>query len=313
VKPGSSHYLLLSIIVIGLFLNTGCSTKTTIADTATPTSQLIITATLPPTLTPRPSPTLAPATATVPVTPADGQTTSQLNVRSGPTADSDQLGTINIFAKVQIVGKDSTSGWWMILYPESPTGTGWITAQFVQVPDSSGVPVIKPPPQLTGSVSTASDIPEGEGPTPEPENGSVSSPVPTPILATAFPDGDSAQSPGVSITLSAAATRSFNYSSDISTPEGDAEDWVQFLLSGQTGQQTTVAVMLDCSGSSDMNLELIQNNVLLQAWDNIACGQVSQLQLFLFVGAPYSLRLYPAQGNSSLNYVAYTVMVQLAK
>lgn len=244
----------------------------------------------------------------MPVAPSEGQTTSQLNVRSAPSADSAKLGTINIFAKVQIVGQDPTSDWWMIVYPESPTGTGWITAQFVQVPDSSNVPVIAAQPQ------TVENTPEGEaGPTVEAGSVITPSPAPTLILVTALPDGDSALSPAVSITLSAASTRSFSYSSDISSPEGDPDDWVQFTLDGQPGQQTTVSVALDCSGSSDLNLELVQNGTLLQGWENIACGQRSELHLFLFAGAPYSLRLYPAQGIGSLNYVAYTVIVQLTK
>lgn len=303
---------MLSMFTFALLASAACSAEAAAPDTPTPTPTptplFIITATLPPTQTPRPSPTPAPATATVPVAPAEGQTISRLNVRSAPSADSAKLGTVEIFAKVQIVGKDPTNGWWMIVYPESPTGTGWITAQFVQAPDSSSVPVIGAQPQA------AENTPEGEaGPTVEAGSATAPSPASTPILATAFPDGDSALSPAVSITLSAASTRSFNYSSDISSPEGDPDDWVQFTLDGQTGQQTTVSVTLDCSGSSALNLELIQNGELLQGWENIACGQRSTLHLLLFAGAPYSLRLFPAQGNTSLHYVAYTVIVQLSK
>jgi hypothetical protein len=118
----------------------------------------------------------------------------------------------------------------------------------------------------------------------------------------------------VSITLSKASMRSFNYSSDISSPEGDPEDWVQFILDGQLGQQITVAVILNCSGSTSLNVELIQNTSLLQGWEEIACKQQpSQLQLYLFAGSPYYLRLTPAQGNNAINYVAYTVTVRLSQ
>jgi hypothetical protein len=74
-----------------------------------------------------------------------------------------------------------------------------------------------------------------------------------------------------------------------------------------------VSVVLDCSGSSTLNVELIQNGVSLQKWETLPCGRLSQLQLNLFVGAPYTLRLFPAQENSSLNYVAYTLNVQLLR
>ena len=109
----------------------------------TPThTPAFVTATLPPTLTPRASPSPAPPTNTPPVTPVEGQTTAQLNVRSAPSAASENLGTVNIFSKVQIVGKNSSESWWMILYPESPNGVGWITSQYVQVSGAPDVPVI---------------------------------------------------------------------------------------------------------------------------------------------------------------------------
>ena len=148
VKRYSSQPTLYSIFTLVLLVSTACSAEVTVPDTPTPTPLIIITATLPPTQTPLPSLTPEPATATVAVAPAEGQTISQLNVRSAPSAESDLLGTVEIFANVQIVGKDPTSGWWMIVYPASPTGTGWITAQFVQVSDPSNVPVIGAQPQV---------------------------------------------------------------------------------------------------------------------------------------------------------------------
>ena len=70
---------------------------------------------------------------------------------------------------------------------------------------------------------------------------------------------------------------------------------------------------ITCSGGSPLNVELIQNNSLLQGWNDIVCGQPSQLQLYLYAGSPYYLRLTPAQGSNPVNYVAYTVIVQLSQ
>jgi len=235
-------------------------------------------------------------------------------VRSAPSAESNLLGSIPLATSVQIVGKDPNSGWWLIAYPESPTGTGWVTAQFVQASNTQDIPVVSGNAGGTANSAETGNAPVAEaGPTIEAGSAAVASPAPTMVLATAFPDGDSTQSPAVSITLSKSSVRSFNYSSDISTPEGDAEDWVQFTLDGQFGQQTTVAVILNCSGSSPLSVELIQNTSHLQSWDEIACGQPSQLQLYLYAGSPYYLRLTPAQGNNPINYIAYTVTVQLSQ
>jgi uncharacterized protein YraI len=308
VKRIPQQPIIYSILTLLLFVSTACSPEATVPDTPTPTPQIIITSTLPPTLTPLPSATLEPPTPTVAVQPVEGQTTAQLNVRSNPSETGDLLGTIDIFAKVQIVGKDPTSGWWMIVYPESSNGTGWVTAQYVQATDTQDVPVIN---------ANAGQQAQGTQTEAVPTVGAGSAVPATPEsllnLATAFPDGDSVQSPAVSIKLSKASVRSFNYSSDISSPEGDPEDWVQFQLEGQTGQETVVSVILNCSGSSPLNVELIQNEVILQSWGDIFCGNPSQLQLYLFVGSPYSLRLTPAGGNSSIDYVAYTVTVQLSQ
>jgi len=304
--------MLVALIPLFVLVGAACSPQETLPDTPTLTPQVIITSTLPPTLTPLPSNTPEPPTPTLAVQPAEGQTTAQLKVRNAPSETGDLLGTVDIFAKIQIVGIDPTSGWWMIVYPQSPTGTGWVTAQYVQATNAQDVPVISAnaggPAQGTAVAAQTEAGPTVEAGSPAPTSaGSAQN------LATAFPDGDSAQSPAVSLSLSKASVRSFNYSSDISSPEGDPEDWVQFKLEGHTGQETVVSVILNCSGSSPLNVELIQNNVILQSWSDIVCGHPSQLQLYLFVGSPYSLRLTPAGGNSSIDYVAYTLTVQLSQ
>jgi len=313
-KTFSLSLFLITVIAFTLS-GTACSAEVTLPDTPTPTQVLIITATLPPTQTLPPSPTLESATTTPVIAPAEGQTISQLNVRSAPSADSNQIGTVSIATNVQIVGKDPTSGWWMILYPDSPTGRGWVAAQFVQVADPSIVPVINPQEQTTVNAPVTGLAPEPRASsTIEVGSAAVLPSTPAPILATAFPDGDSAQSPAVSMTLTRTAMRSFNYNSDISSPEGDPEDWVQFSLDGQTGQQLMVSVVLGCTGSGKLNVELIQNSAVLQGWDNLPCDQQnSQLQLYLYAGAPYYLRLFPAEDNTSLSYLAYTLTVQLYK
>ena len=304
--------LILVILAVFILSSTACSAEPPVPDTPTPTPLLFITATLPPTQTPRPSATPEPPTATVPVQPVEGQTISQLNVRSAPSAESDLLGTIQIATKVQIVGKDPTGSWWMIAYPDSPTGKGWVTAQFVQASNTENVAVFNAQAQSAESAPGTNNDPVAEaGPTAEP--GSVTAPSPAPglTLATAYQDGDSAEAPAVSITLSKTSVRSFNYSSDVSSPQGDSEDWVQFKISGEQGQPATVAVVFNCTGSGALSVELIQNNSHLQGWDNMTCGHPNQLILSLFVGAPYSLHISPSQANNLQTYINYTLMVTL--
>jgi len=307
------RHLALLFLLLGLALYTAaCGADTPPPPSPTPTI-FLITATLPPTQTPRPSPTPLPPTPTPPVQPVEGQTTSQLNVRSAPSADGDLLGTVYMFAKVQIMGKDASGGWYLIQFPESPSGAGWITAQFVQVSGSPDVPVIveAAQPAATGAQAASTPAITGAASPSAPEAG-VSPPPAMPAgQSPALADNDSSQSPAVSLTLSAAQTRSFQYSSDVSSPQGDADDWVQFTLTGQAGQPANVSVMLQCTGSGPLAVELIQAGVRLQTWTDIPCGQARQLLLSLFAGNPYTLRLLPGLGNGALNYAAYTVVVAL--
>ena len=308
VRRTASLTFSLSILTGTLLISTSCSADVAAVDTPTPTpTVLIITATLPPTQTPLPSQTPDPPTATVPVAPVEGQTTSQLNVREAPSAESAQLGTVTIFAKVQIVGKDPTGGWWMIVYPESATGTGWVTAEFVQVSDPSKVPVINTEPRRRRMPVQRKQAPWVR---PEAQNPQR---LPLRLFWRRLTQMAIVAVPGSQHYPFTASLRSFNYSSDISSPEGDPEDWVQFILGGQSGQETMVSVVLEPSGSGALNVELVQNGASLQGWENIPCGQRSQLQLTLFAGAPYSLHLWPAPGNSSVSYIAYTVIVELVK
>ena len=291
-----------SLLLMSVACNAEVSQEETIVPSPTPLTY--ITATLPATRTPYPSSTPMPSPSVTPIAPVEGQATSQLNVRDVPSVAGNKIGTIGIFEKVQVVGKDSSESWWMIIFPDSVLGRGWVSAQFLQVEDASGVSVIPDATQVLGT---------GVNPTAESGDESAPTVIPTEVLKIAPLDGDSADAPSVNVTLSEKSLSSFSYSDELSIPEGDAEDWLRFGLEGSAGQQKIVLVILDCSGGGALNLELIQNSVLLQNWEKVNCGQRRQLQLYLFVGAPYSLRIYPVQNNTTLNYLAYTLTVQLTK
>lgn len=117
-------------------------------------SPAFFTATLPPTLTPSPTqtatlPAITPkATEQSNIVPVEGTTTSQVNVRMGPSTVSESLGTIGIFAKVQIVGREASGNWYQVLYAESETGKGWLRAEYVQVDPNAEIRLVE-----TGSAS----------------------------------------------------------------------------------------------------------------------------------------------------------------
>jgi uncharacterized protein YraI len=71
--------------------------------------------------------------------------TTQVNVRSAPDANAASLGLLNYMANVQVIGKDSTNGWLMIIYPEKSSTVAWVAASYVQLKDGnlSKLPVMQ--------------------------------------------------------------------------------------------------------------------------------------------------------------------------
>src|SRR5581483_10301053 len=145
------HKYIFIIAALGLLVS-GCGMNLSTPTAATP---FIITSTLPPGPPLSPAETAQPPTATPTLTPIEGTTSTQVNVRGEPSTASAPLGMIPAFSKVQIVGKDPNAKWYQILYAQAPDGKGWITAQYVDVKDKDAIPVAGGAP---GSGSGASGV-----------------------------------------------------------------------------------------------------------------------------------------------------------
>lgn len=103
------------------------------------------TATLPPTFTPRPSLTPAPPTLVPTFTPVNGTTSTQVNVRSAPSSSAGALGLLPAAARVQVLGRDSSGQWLMIIYPPNTSSTGWVAAAYITLEgrEISSLPVMQ--------------------------------------------------------------------------------------------------------------------------------------------------------------------------
>jgi len=121
---------------------------------------------------------------------------------------------------------------------------------------------------------------------------------PTPTLVPAPIDGDSAQSPAVKVILSVAGSRSFHYSSDVSSPDGDNEDWVQFA---SFSQRTLLS--LDCFGNGVPTLEILQNN---RSVKEVTCGEKVVVNT-----VPEGIYMVHIESNSGggLQYARYILQV----
>lgn len=167
----------------------------------------------------------------------------QINVRSGPGTDYDSLGTLNPQDVVSLIGKDPAGAWLQIEFPQGvgPEGTGWVSAAFVQAQGAERLPIVAESGIVIGT-GTPTIIPA----------------TPTATVVPARQDHDSAESPLAQVTFDPTATTTFLYNGDVSAPDGDTEDWIQF-----TSFSERSLVEVDCRRDT-LVIEIIQNGQVIQ-------------------------------------------------
>jgi uncharacterized protein YgiM (DUF1202 family) len=223
-----------------------------------------------------------------------GRVIQRLNVRSGPGTTFDTLGLIEPGVVVSLTGKNITASWFQIDYTSGPGGLGWVTSQYVQTDSAADLPVLDD----YGNVVTPDTA------------GTPSGPVlpSTPTVGPAYADGDSSVSPAIRVTFSATGTQLFVYSSQVSTPEGDAEDWIEFTPYAAIGTNARLDISLVCTGNGTLVVELWQGGTPLSSWGALACGETGK-SILLPAGQVYLMHLSPAPGDG-LQVVAYTLTVK---
>jgi uncharacterized protein YraI len=344
----------------------GCSFSVDVIEADAPT-EFVVTSTLPPSPTSKPSETPLPPPPTGTVVPAAGTTSTQVNVRVEPSTSSEVVGIIPENTNVEIIGKDPGGNWWLIKYPQggqAPEGEGWVTAEFVVTAGEPAVPVVggagvnpngdnmaiiqqqlnvrSGPGTNFNAIGAlnAQDVvtltgkdaggvwlqiafaagPDGKGwvnaafaqadvsslpivsdagqviGTGAPENTAVPA---EPTVAPAALDNDSAVAPAVNITLTAGGMRSFQYSSDVSSPTGDAEDWIQFKTFS-----VNTKLELECAGSYSYIAELLLNYSVA---DTLVCGKI-----ILFLSDPngvYAVH-FVSSPTGGMEYTKYILRVE---
>ncbi len=225
-----------------------------------------------------------------------GKATQQLNVRSGPGTDYNVLGMIQPDTVMLLTGKNENATWLQIEYAGGPGGRGWVTAAYVQANDTASLPLLNASgTPVTPGTAEATSIPV----------------TPTPTIAPASADGDSSAAPAARVTFSPSGLRQFSYSSDLSSPQGDAEDWVEFTpYASLAGSPARILLSLACNGNGKLTVELWRNGAPLKDWSGLVCGDRDEL-LDLAAGQAYQFRLR-ADSGEGLRYVHYTLIVRNA-
>lgn len=84
--------------------------------------------------------------------------TEDINVRGGPnTVDYPIVGRLVVGETAPALGVSPKREWVQILYPASPTGTGWVYSAYVTV-SGGELQVVEPPPTPTPPVTATIDL-----------------------------------------------------------------------------------------------------------------------------------------------------------
>ena len=370
--------LVFLLLIFGFI--TACSMEVSKLDEAdsAPSTNGIITATLPVTFTPRASATPLPATAQPTVEPVSGKVTAQINVRENPSTSSESIGMLGINSEAEIIGKSANEDWYKIRFV-SATGEsreGWGAAEYILTESKPDVPVISGSSPSTGDENTNGQTTQqinvriGPGtdfavlgllnneeeivltgknldgnwlqiefvsgndnkgwvfasyvesniiddlPIMSESGEEIAASTQTVMAATAAPtyfpapdDGDSAEEPSISVEFSATNSRAFDYSSDLSSPEGDTEDWIAFHPNSPE-DRVNLLIDLSCEGNGNLYAELWQGGIKLDKWGELNCGD-SEYALSMFRDETYQFRLY-SKYSRELTYISYNLQVRAA-
>ncbi len=216
-----------------------------------------------------------------------GVITEQVNVRSGPGTTFDALATLNQNDAVSLLGKDSGGQWLQVQFKSGPGGQGWVSAGYVKAAGLDKLPIVAQSGETIGT-GTPSLVPA----------------TITPTLVAAPQDGDSAQDPAVNVTFSPSGMRTFIYSGSVSTPEGDGQDWIQFIP--YTG---TVIASLSCAGNGALKVELSKNGAVLPDQTGLACGD-QNVSIKVEPGQTYLFHVAAVSSANSLTFIQYTLTVE---
>ena len=97
------------------------------------------------------------ATATLPANRAE--INQDVNVRSGPGTEYDQVGVLIPGQTSAIIGRNAEGTWFEISYVGAPDGTGWVFKDLVHiVGDINSMPTVVPPPTPTLNPTTTPEF-----------------------------------------------------------------------------------------------------------------------------------------------------------
>lgn len=141
------YILILLLLSLSACNMPGATPTVTPAPTSLPSATA--SQTLAPTQTFTPEPSATPTHTETPtimptIEPMIGTVRNNSNLRSQPSRGAgDRVGGIMYNQRVQVIGRNDIANWLYIIFPESPTGTAWITANAIDLQgDLTTLPIV---------------------------------------------------------------------------------------------------------------------------------------------------------------------------
>lgn len=184
--------------------------------------------------------------------------------------------------------------------PNQPSATSTATSQPSQPSSTPTATATRTPEQPTATATLQNTAAPSATPSP--------TATPTDSAPIAPFDGDSQFNPAVSVNFSPTGQRNFTHSSDVSVPQGDVDDWVQFKPVNSESGTASTWFTLTCDGDAGsvqwLRAILFDNGQ--QTTQLVFCGD-DQKRLTLTVNHIYQLRI--TYLNTDPHYAQYQLTV----
>jgi hypothetical protein len=118
----------------------------------------------------------------------------------------------------------------------------------------------------------------------------------------AWADNDSPTTPIVSVIFEPAGTQSLMYNGDVSSPQGDSDDWIAFKPFG-----SFVFISLECHGNGSIKADLLENSLPLGTY--IKCGDPIK-RTPVKPGSNYLVHVQSLPSAGGLQYTNYLLTIK---
>ncbi len=207
-----------------------------------------------------------------------------LNVRRGPGTNFESLGMLKPGDLVKALGRDASGAWIQIEYPTAPDGKGWVNTAFLRLDAAGRLPLLSADGSATATVAPTAPVA-----------------MTTPTRHPARLDGDTQAAPLWRISLNGMPPSRVILEDEVSTPQGDAEDWIRV----EASDRLTLRVRLRCDPAEMLRIE---------RWDERGHAEVFPLpcggEALLIADAPFWLRILEVDAAGVFRFIRYRLELQ---